>query len=59
MQGWYLGALRAAEEMARHLGNNDFADECRKLFEQAAVDDDHLWTVIITNMKFVPLPTRP
>jgi uncharacterized protein (DUF608 family) len=34
MQGWYLGALRAAEEMARHLDETDFADECRRLFEQ-------------------------
>jgi uncharacterized protein (DUF608 family) len=30
---WYLGALRAAEEMARHLGEKDFARECRRLFE--------------------------
>lgn len=33
MQGWYLGALRAAEEMARHLGENDFAAKCRSLYE--------------------------
>jgi len=31
---WYLGALRAAEEMARHLGEDDFAVTCRRLFEQ-------------------------
>jgi non-lysosomal glucosylceramidase len=30
---WYLGALRASEEMARHLGVEDFADECRELYE--------------------------
>jgi uncharacterized protein (DUF608 family) len=29
---WYLGALRAAEEMARYLGQKDFADECRRIF---------------------------
>ena len=29
MQGWYLGALRAAEEMAGHLGEEDFALKCR------------------------------
>jgi len=34
MQGWYLGALRAMEEMARYLGEEDFAVECRRLFEQ-------------------------
>ncbi len=28
----YLGALRAAEEMARELGEEDFADQCAKIF---------------------------
>ncbi len=28
----YLGALRAAEEMARELGENAFADKCAKIF---------------------------
>ncbi len=31
---WYLGALRAAEEMARYLGEDDFAETCRNLFER-------------------------
>ena len=31
---WYLGALRAGEEMARHVGDSDFADKCRSLFER-------------------------
>jgi uncharacterized protein (DUF608 family) len=31
---WYLGALRAAEEMAHYLGEEDFAAICRRLFEQ-------------------------
>ena len=31
---WYLGALRAAEEMARHVGEDDFAQTCRDLFER-------------------------
>ncbi|MCY4020818.1 MAG: GH116 family glycosyl-hydrolase [Chloroflexi bacterium] len=30
---WYLGALRAMEEMARHLGEGDFADDCRRLYD--------------------------
>ncbi len=34
MQFWYLGALRAAEEMARHLGEPDFAARVRDLFER-------------------------
>ena len=33
---WYLGALRAAEEMARYLGDDDFAATCRRLFEQGS-----------------------
>ena len=34
MQGWYLGALRAAVEMATALGDTEFAGHCRELFEQ-------------------------
>ena len=33
---WYLGALRSAEEMARYLGEDDFADTCRDLFEKGS-----------------------
>ncbi len=42
MAGWYLGALRASEEMARHLGDDAFADETRDLFERgrAWIDDN-------------------
>ena len=29
---WYLGALRAGEEMARHVGDVTFADKCRSLY---------------------------
>jgi uncharacterized protein (DUF608 family) len=36
MGGWYLGALRAAEEMARHLGEAEFAATCRALFERGS-----------------------
>jgi non-lysosomal glucosylceramidase len=31
---WYLGALRATEEMARFMNDNDFADECHQLYEK-------------------------
>ena len=34
MGGWYLGALRASEEMHRYLGEVAFANECRSLFER-------------------------
>ena len=41
---WYLGALRAAEEMARHVGDVDFARECRRLFESGSRwIDANLW----------------
>ncbi|MCY3867484.1 MAG: GH116 family glycosyl-hydrolase [Chloroflexi bacterium] len=33
---WYLGALRAMEAMARHLGETAFADECQRLFENGS-----------------------
>ncbi|HEY3331736.1 MAG TPA: GH116 family glycosyl-hydrolase [Capsulimonadaceae bacterium] len=36
MSFWYLCALRASEEMARHLGDADFAAKCRKLFESGS-----------------------
>ena len=36
MTGWYLGALRAGEEMARHLGENDFAAKCHALWEKGS-----------------------
>ena len=33
---WYLGALRATEEMARHLGEADFAAECQRLYRSGS-----------------------
>ena len=44
MQGWYLGALRAGEEMARAMGETAFAGRCRELFERgSAWMDAHLF----------------
>ena len=44
MTGWYLGALRAAEEMARYLGETEFAAQCRALFETGRRwMDEHLF----------------
>jgi uncharacterized protein (DUF608 family) len=41
---WYLGALRAGEEMARHLGEEDFARQCRELFTRGSRwMDQHLF----------------
>jgi uncharacterized protein (DUF608 family) len=36
MGAWYLGALRACEAMARHLGEAEFADKCLALFESGS-----------------------
>ncbi len=33
---WYLGALRACEEMARHMDDGEFASKCRRLFENGS-----------------------
>ncbi len=33
---WYMGALRAAEEMATAMGDKAFARKCRSLFEQGS-----------------------
>lgn len=33
---WYMGALRAAEEMAKAMGDKAFARKCRMLFEQGS-----------------------
>ena len=44
MTGWYLGALRAAEEMACYLGEHDFAHTCHQLFESGSEwMDEHLF----------------
>ncbi|HOD84040.1 MAG: hypothetical protein BWX88_03603 [Planctomycetes bacterium ADurb.Bin126] len=40
----YLGALRAGEEMAREMGDNDFAATCRRIFEAGVKSTDRrLW----------------
>jgi len=40
MGSLYLGALRAAEEMARHLGDDESADEYRRIFESGSKKTD-------------------
>jgi uncharacterized protein (DUF608 family) len=37
---WYLGALRAMREMAVHLHDDAFAEECRRLFEAGSTAID-------------------
>jgi uncharacterized protein (DUF608 family) len=36
MSIWYLGALRAAEEMAHRVGDDQFAATCKNLFERGS-----------------------
>lgn len=44
MAFWYLGALRAASEMARAVGDDGFAESCAALFERgSAWIDAHLF----------------
>jgi hypothetical protein len=42
MSGWYLGALRAGEEMAKYLNDISFANETRDLYQKGRkwVDDN-------------------
>jgi len=57
MQGWYLGALRACEEMARYIGENDFAAECRRLFEHGRTwTDAHLFNGEYYEHEIRPIP---
>jgi non-lysosomal glucosylceramidase len=44
MEIWYLGALRAAQEMANYVGDKSFAQRCKKLFDYgSAWTDKHLF----------------
>lgn len=36
LQGFYIAALRAAAEMAEHMGEGDFAADCRRLAENGS-----------------------
>ncbi len=44
LSGLYLAALRAGEEMAREVGDAEFADQCRAIFERGRKNvDEHLF----------------
>ncbi len=44
MGTWYLGALRAMQEMSRHLGDTTLSDKCARLFQSGSVWlDAHLF----------------
>lgn len=40
MEFWYLGALRAAEEMANYVNDKAFAKKCRELFQRGSQATD-------------------
>jgi non-lysosomal glucosylceramidase len=55
MEAWYLGALRAAEEMARRIGDSEFAARCRSLFERGRA-----WTEVnLFNGEYYEHHVRP
>ena len=57
MGGWYLGALRAVEEMARHLGEPEFAETCHGLFERGSRwMDTHLFNGDYYEHEVRPIP---
>jgi non-lysosomal glucosylceramidase len=54
---WYLGALRAAEEMARAVGDMAFADECHGLWERgSAWMDENLFNGEFYIHEIRPIP---
>lgn len=54
---WYLGALRATEEMARAVGDGFFAEECHRLFESGrAWMDANLFNGEYYVQKLMPPP---
>jgi non-lysosomal glucosylceramidase len=55
MELWYLGALRAAEKMAAHVGDSQFSRECRTLYDQGSA-----WTdANLFNGRFYPQIVQP
>ncbi|MFH1566953.1 MAG: GH116 family glycosyl hydrolase, partial [Gemmatimonadota bacterium] len=59
MGAWYLCALRAAEEMAGAVGDEEFALECRRLFGQGSRwMDEHLFNGEYYEHEVRP-PARP
>lgn len=52
---WYLGALRASEEMATYLGEKSFAKTCRSLYENGSTFlDTHLFNGEYYEQEIIP-----
>lgn len=59
MTGWYLGALRSAEEMATFTGDTEFAQKCHSLFEQGKQwVDENLFNGKYYIQQIRPVPDR-
>lgn len=58
---WYLGALRAAEEMALAMHDKSFARQCRKLFTQEAIGWMNSFSTgnIMSTGLPIPIPFSP
>lgn len=58
---WYLGALRAGEEMARAMGDKAFATKCRRLFEHGStwLDDSLFNGEYYEHRIYDPQTSRP
>lgn len=60
MGSWYLGALRAAEEMAEYLGEDEFASKCRDLFRRGSDwMDDRLFNGEYYEQEVIPPADLP
>jgi non-lysosomal glucosylceramidase len=56
ISSWYLAALRACEEMGRHMGDTQFADKCRSLHDRGrAWVDQHLFNGEWYEQKIIPI----
>jgi hypothetical protein len=62
MSIWYLGALRAMEEMAIHMGDREMAEKCGRLFRQGSqwVDENlfngeyYYHRIVVPDKKTIP-----
>ncbi|MDR0537532.1 MAG: hypothetical protein LBH04_05770 [Tannerellaceae bacterium] len=59
MQFWYLGALRAGEEMAKVMKDKDFEARCRRLFENGSRwTDENMFNGEYYIQKIMPAKSR-
>lgn len=60
MGSWYLGALRSCEEMAKAVGDEAFATECRRIYESGRAGmDSQLFNGEYYEHKILPAKQEP